>query len=334
MRPIVRSLAAAFAVAMFLPNSPSTALAASPSPSPSESVEPSVSPQPVAHIALEPSTEVIPFRTWAIRVTGGTASVDVIEVDDSGSAFDVTVVGESATVEMSLTLPAELVLSASCFDYENQVEIGHVEPPQTFAFEVVPDGLYDCRYQTECAAPSTSDVGVAVWAWGAKFDVSRAWPISVDGGRALGSVGLCGSRPISSLRFVPDPDAPDGLFGQFSVDVFRDSASIEITAPASSGGRELVSAECEDQDDEGRLEDVLVPPRQLVFEVVANDFFTCYVRGAAGTVPPTDTRDAATGRSARGVTATVAFLVFAFLSAASFLTRRAVDQKMQRRRFT
>lgn len=323
MRPIVRSLAAVVVVALFVPAATSPAFAQNASATPS--VEPSGSPRPDARVALAPSTEMIPFRTWTIAATGGTPSVDVLEVDDSGSAFDVTVSGESATVELTLTLPAEHVMRASCFDFDNQVEIGHVEPPRQFVFDVVPGGLYDCEYDTECAGPSSPPyAGVAVSAPTPDFAVSEPWPISVAGGRALGSDGLCGTSPISSLRLVQDPDIPGALLGAFSVEVFGESAAVEITAPRPKGGSALVVAECGEQNDEGRLHDVLVLPRRLVFDVVPLGFYDCFVQGRQGTVPPTDTQaGGAPADSSTGLTGVILVVLIGVLSGSLFLATRS-----------
>lgn len=277
-------------VAMLLPAATApTAFAQDESASASPSAEPLGSPLPDAHITLEPFTETIPFRTWAIAVTGGSASVDVLEVEDFGSGFDVTVFGQSATVELTLTLPPDLVLVAECFDFDNQVTIGAVEPPQRLVVDVVQGGSYTCSYGSECAGPSgPPHAAVALFASTDGFDVSRPWAISVTGGGAV-SLG-CSPRRISSLTLVPDPEILDTLFGAFAVEPFGESATVVITAPRPKGGG-AVAAQCEDQDSEGRLRDVLVPPRRLVFDVVPLGFHTCYVQGhpGTGTVPPTDT---------------------------------------------
>jgi hypothetical protein len=273
-------------------SSPARSATASPSETarPSPSVEPSGSPLPDAHITLEPFTETIPFRTWAIAVTGGSASVEVLEVVDGGSGFEVIVFGQSATVELTLTLPPELVLVAECFDFDNQVTIGGVEPPQRLVLEVVQGGSYTCSYGSECAGPSgppQASVGLSVSTVG--FDAAGPWAISVTGGRAV-SLG-CSPRRISSLTLVPDPEITDTLFGAFNVEPVGESATVEITAPRPKGAGALVAADCEDQDSEGLLRDVLVPPRRLVFDVVPLGFHICYVQGhpGTGTVPPTDT---------------------------------------------
>ena len=121
-------------------------------------------------------------------------------------------------------------------------------------------------------------------------DIPRPWPISVTGGRAVAYA--VGRPPISALRLLPDPDlGPDYLMGAFAVEVFGESAIVEMTAPLSPGGS-LVSAECEDQNNE-RFFDALVPPQRIVFEVVPLNFYSCDVLARAGsvapTVPPTDT---------------------------------------------
>ena len=329
MRSVIRSLAVVGAIASFVPFSTSSVSAADPSASPSVSVEPSESPRPDAVINLAPLTEMIEFRTWAISVTGGSPSVDTLQVQGFGSGFEVTVDGESATVELALALPAELVLRASCSDAGG--EIGHVEPPRRFVFDVAPGGFYDCDYDTQCAGPSSPPyAGVAVSVSATDFDVSRRWPISVAGGRTLGSDELCGTSPISALTLVRDPDIPDALFGAFSVEVFEQSASVDITAPRPRGGSALVAAECGEQDEDGRLHDVLVPPRRLVFDVVPMGLYDCFVQGRRGTVPPTDTHAAsALAASSAGMTGLVFGLLVAVFSGAFLMGRRRAPDRPQ-----
>jgi hypothetical protein len=300
MRLVVASVALVVGVSILLP--PATAPTAlgqdasvepSASASASESAEPSGSPLPDAHITLAPAVEAIPFRTWAVAVTGGTSSVDVLEAEDMGSGFSVTVFGQTATVELTLTLPPDLQLVADCFDFDNQVPIGAVEPPQRLVLQVVQGGSYECRYDSECAGPSgPPSASVGLLAPTADFDASTPWAIRITGGRAV-ALG-CSGPAISALALVPDTEIPDALFGAFRVELFGESATVEMTAPQPKGGRALASAQCEDQiPPDGLLYDVLVPPRRLVFDVVPFNTYSCDVHGRAGavprTVPPTDT---------------------------------------------
>ena len=146
--------------------------------------------------------------------------------------------------------------------------------------------------------------------------MSKPWAISVTGGRALGFVGRCGTRPISSLRLGSDPELPDPLFGAFRVELAGDSATVEITAPRAKSGDGLAAAECEDQDSDGLLRDVLVRPRQLVFEVVPLGYRTCYVEGQLG-APTTDTLPARQPR--RPATSPLVFALLACIAVASTL---------------
>ena len=325
MRLIGRSVALVLALVL-LPaatafaqdGSASASASTSPSASvaPSQSLEPSGSPLPDADITLEPSSESIPFRTWAIAVTGGSASVELLEVEDFGSSFPVTVDGQSATVTMTLTLPPDLVLAVECFDFGDQ-EIGSVEPPNRLVLEVVQGGSYTCRYDTVCAGPPMPPLAsVALYVSTDGFDVSRRWAVSVTDGRAV-SFGCSPSR-ISTLTLEPDFKLPDTLFGAFRVEPFGESATVEIAAPPPRGGAALVAADCEDQDSEGLLRSVLVPPGRLVFDVVPNGFHVCYVQGRPGAVPPTDT--APGGRSdAPSGTVPIVTVLLAGVFAASLL---------------
>ena len=290
--------------------SPSASVEPSPSASPSQSAEPSGSPLPDAQITLVPDSETSSFRSWAIAVTGGSASVDVLEVPDGGSEFTVTVLGQSATVELTLTLPPDQVLVARCF------EIGAVEQPNRLVLEVVQGGTYECHYDTECAGPSgppNATVGLRVAADG--FDVSRPWAISVTGGRAVSFV--CTPRRISTLRLASYADIPEFLYGAFSVDPFGESATVEITAPPPRGGGGLVSAQCEDESNL-RIMDVLVPPRRLVLKVKPLRSYICDIRAGQGTVPPTNTLSQGAPVPSSGGWATV-LAVLAGITAAGLL---------------
>jgi hypothetical protein len=335
MHLVVASVATVLGVAMLLPAaaaptalaqesaspsasaSPSSSASPSPSIAPGPSVEPSGSPLPDASITLEPYTETTPFRTWAVAVTDGRASVDVLEVEDTGSGFSVTVFGQSATIELTLTLPPDLQLVADCFDFDSQVSIGAVEPPQRLVLQVVQGGSYACGYGSECAGPSPPpSATVILTAPLDDFDVSPPWAIRVTGGRAV-AFGCSGPR-ISALTLEPDTEIPDTLFGVFAIEVLAESATVEMTAPLPKGGRALDSAECDDQNNE-RFLDVLVPPRRLVFDVVPLNTYICDVHGRTGAVPRTDTLAAPpSGPSSGGLPMVIAVLsgitagVFAF----------------------
>ncbi|HEX2469299.1 MAG TPA: hypothetical protein VHK05_01820 [Candidatus Limnocylindrales bacterium] len=334
MRLVVASVALVVGVSILLP--PATAPTAlgqdasvepSASASASESAEPSGSPLPDAHITLAPAVEAIPFRTWAVAVTGGTSSVDVLEAEDMGSGFSVTVFGQTATVELTLTLPPDLQLVADCFDFDNQVPIGAVEPPQRFVLQVVQGGSYECRYGSECAGPSgppQADVGL--YASTGDFDVSPPWPIMVTGGRAV-AFG-CSGGPIAALTLRPDPEIPELLFGVFAVESVAESASVEMTAPRPKGGRVLVSARCEDQTNE-RFFDALVRPRQLVFDVVPGTTYICDTRARSGALPPTDTLAGPTPRQSSGSWPTVLAGLAGVVAASLLILVRARRERLR-----
>ena len=159
-------------------------------------------------------------------------------------------------------------------------------PPGQIVLEVVQGGDYLCGYGSGISVPPgrSPAAGVFLSVPGHEFDISRPWPISVTGGRAVAYA--VGRPPISALRLLPDPDlGPDYLIGAFGVEVSGESAIVEMTAPLSPGGA-LVSATCEDQNNE-RLFNALVPPQRIVFEVVPLNLYSCDARARAGTVAPT-----------------------------------------------
>jgi hypothetical protein len=250
--------------------------------------------------------------------------VDVLEVDDSDSGFSVGVLGQSATVTMTLTLSSGLLV-AECFDEGNEVPIGAVEPPNRLVLEVVQEGFYTCRYGSGCAGPSEPMASVSLYASTEDFDVSRQWTISVTGGRAV-STG-CSPRTISTFSLRPDPKIPGLLFGAFLVEPFGVSATVDITAPRPRGGGAIVAAQCEDQDSDGRLRDVLVPPNRLVFDVLVEGLHTCYVEGRAGTapptVPPTDTPAVAPFGPSSRMVPTVLTVLFGVLVGCLLISLRA-----------
>ena len=311
------------------PSAPPSAPSSDASVAPSLSAEPSGSlVSPDAVINLEPASETIPARTWAIAVSGGTADIDTLEVDDFGSSFPVTVSGQTATVTLTLTPSPELVLNAGCVDSGNEGTVGTVEAPDRLVLEVVPGGTYTCRYDTACAGPSGPPLAsVFLYVSREVFDVPGPWAISVTDGRALGQVGLCGTRLISSLKLVVDPELPEWLVGGFSVEPFGESATVEITAPRSNSGAALPGAACEDQDSGGLTRDILVSPRQLVFDVAPMTFFVCYVEGkpggAPGTVPPTDTLAYGPQRSGSGAVPIVIVLLVSVVAASLLVGVRA-----------
>ena len=80
---------------------------------------------PDARVQLQVGSEGEPTRDWAIAVTGGIPSVDVVTVPDpvDGYALFAGILGESATVELTATLPAGSQLTeATCFSYDEQVD--------------------------------------------------------------------------------------------------------------------------------------------------------------------------------------------------------------------
>jgi hypothetical protein len=261
-------------------------------------------------------------------VSGGTAGIDTLEVDDFGSSFPVTVSGQTAAVTMTLTLSPQLVLNAECVDSGNEGTVGTVEASDRLILEVVPGGTYTCTYDAACAGPSGPPVaGVFLYVSREDFNVPGPWAISVTDGRALGQVGLCGTRQISSLRLVVDPELPEWLVAGFSVEPLGESATVEITAPRSNSGGALPGAACEDQDGEGGLQEVLVPPRQLVFDVRPMSFHVCYVEGrqggVPGTVPPTDTPANDPQRSGSGAVPIVIVLLASFVATSLLVGARA-----------
>jgi len=287
------------------PGTPTATSIPTVTPSPTETSAATVPPSPTdapsdrapddAVVSLAPFTDTIPFRTWAIEVAGGNASVDSLEVDDFGSAFHVTVEGQSARVVMTLTLPSDLELAAECFQLDSDVPVEILHPPRELILDVVQGGSYTCSYGTECVAPpAAGNAGVALYVATNAVELSRPWALSITGGRPL-SAG-CNQHPISSLALERDQEVPDWWFAAFDVDVMTPPARVEITAPA--GARpSFGKAQCEDQVKD-RFLDVLVPPRRLVFDVARFGYYVCYVEGhvasTAGTAPPTDTlRDVA-----------------------------------------
>jgi len=159
-------IALGLSAAMLLPAA--TAPAASAPPRgvvPSGSDEPSGPPLTDAVVDLVVQSEADPVRNWAIAVTGGRPSVDVVTVPDpiDGSAhFTVAVFGQSATVEMTVTLPAgSELIRGSCFDFNEQVEHDALVAPRRLVLEVVRGGRYECLYGSGLAgapkptAPST-----------------------------------------------------------------------------------------------------------------------------------------------------------------------------------
>jgi len=119
---------------------------------PNESVESSGSALPDAQVELTVTSETDPARDWAIAVRGGTPSVDGISVPDPVEGdgwFTVAVLGLSATVEMTVALPAGAQLTMGhCFDVNDQIEHVALVAPRRLVVEVVQGGLYLCSYQS------------------------------------------------------------------------------------------------------------------------------------------------------------------------------------------
>jgi hypothetical protein len=132
---------------------PSASVEPSASVAPSASVEPLGSPLPDAIVELAVGTELEPARNWAIAVTGGSPSVDVVTVrdpTDEYASFTVAVFGQSATVEMTLVLPAGSQLAgATCEDFDEQVNHDTLVPPRQIILEVVQGGHYLCVYGSD-----------------------------------------------------------------------------------------------------------------------------------------------------------------------------------------
>ena len=160
MRLVVSMVALVFGTAMLLPAAtarpafaqvePSASVAPSASVPPSASVEPSEPPLPDAEVELDGGT-FEPVANWAIAVTGGTPSVDFVEVDDIGGAFfTVNVFGQSATLEMTATLPTGSQLTlGECRVNSLGPDIDVLVAPDRLVIEVVQGTNYSCLYVSD-----------------------------------------------------------------------------------------------------------------------------------------------------------------------------------------
>ena len=150
MRLVVGSFALVLGVAMLLPAaSVPAALAQDASASPSASVEPSGS--ATADVSVELVVEPgDPALEWAITVTGGSPSVDVLELREieigSHGVFTIAMDGPSATVEMTPALPPgwELIMVGCLNDLDPPTEIDPLVEPGGFVLEVVTGRSYSC----------------------------------------------------------------------------------------------------------------------------------------------------------------------------------------------
>ena len=167
------------------------------------------------------------------------------------------------------------------------MQIEALVPPRRFVLEVIPGHHYTCTYGTAIAVPPGSPprTGVFLSVPSDEFDISRPWPISVSGGRAIAY--KVGWPRITALRLVQDPEFPDLILGAFLVEVLGQTATVEMTAPLPPGEM-LVSAGCS-RDVDGRIYSVLAAPRRMVFEVVPLNDYICDARARPGSLPPTDT---------------------------------------------
>jgi hypothetical protein len=138
-------------------------VAAGGSAAPSTSPDPSASPLADATVVLE-SSDFELTEDWAIAVTGGVASVDVVNVPSGDvGGFTVNVIGESATVEMTAKQPPGWQLTMSvCTDLDNQVPGGSdaLVAPRQLVLEVVPGGSYECIFQSGPGSGAADDCSV------------------------------------------------------------------------------------------------------------------------------------------------------------------------------
>ena len=255
---------------------------------PSGSVQPSASRPPDAVVELFLGFETETARDWAIKVTGGSPSVDFATVNGVvGGRFTVEVLGPSAQVEMTVTLPSGRVLEhGDCFEPLTGVEHDSFVAPDRIVLQVVQGGFYSCFYGTRQAGPTQAvPHGVQVDLFSeSKSRVGRTWDIAVGGGNAQPNV----------LNL-------DDFGGAFHVFFFGPSATVEMTVRLPPGWA-LRHGVCFFHDESVRR-DVLAGPRQLVLEVAPNGDASCdYLVGRTGgpTAPPTDSLAVAQTRSSSG----------------------------------
>lgn len=149
MRLVVGSVALVLSVAVLLPAAGvPAALAQDESASPPASVVPSASVEPSASATLDVVVELLvepgdPALEWAITVTGGSPSVDILELREieigSHGAFTIAMDGPSATVEMTPALPPrwELIIVGCRDDLDPPTEIEPIVEPGGFVLQVV-----------------------------------------------------------------------------------------------------------------------------------------------------------------------------------------------------
>ncbi len=255
---------------------PSASVAPTASTAPSASPEPSGSPVPDAVVELLLSSESEAARDWAIEVTGGSPSAEFVTVEDVvGVRFTVAVLGSSATVEMTVTLPSGRVLDhGGCFEPRTGVEHDSLVAPDRVVLQIIQGGFYSCYYGTRRAGPTQAvPNGVQVDLFQEPLSrVGRTWDIAVVGG-------------TTDLKVVK----LDDFGGGFLVFFFGPSATVEMTVRLPTGWA-LKHGSCFFHDGSPRR-DVLAGPRRLVFDVVPNGDASCdysVTRTGGPTLPPTD----------------------------------------------
>lgn len=156
MRLVVGSVALVLSVAVLLPAAGvPAALAQDESASPPASVVPIASVEPSASATLDVVVELLvepgdPALEWAITVTGGSPSVDILELREieigSHGAFTIAMDGPSATVEMTPALPPrwELIIVGCLDDLDPPTEIEPIVEPGGFVLQVVTGRDYIC----------------------------------------------------------------------------------------------------------------------------------------------------------------------------------------------
>jgi hypothetical protein len=131
--------------------------ASSPSPSSSASLEPSRSPLLDALVQMDIGSETEPIRDWAIAVSGGVPSVDVLSVPDPTYGwveFAVAMSEATATVELTATLPAGWRLSqGTCTSDDDPVARDVLVAARQLVFEVRPGVSYQCFYGSASDTP-------------------------------------------------------------------------------------------------------------------------------------------------------------------------------------
>ena len=336
MRLVIAIVALLLGVAMLQPApaiptalaqvAPSASVAPSiaPSTAPSASAAPPGSTAPEAFVELFLVDPGDPAHEWDITATGGSPSVGHLTLQDMGDpgfygAFDVELVGQSATVELATTLPPgwELVRVGCRDDSDPPTQIQPTVEQRSFALEVLAGRRYSCFpasdfFQGEPGA----DVLVEFFV-NELGDPTMAWDIAVTGG-------------VPSVDHLTLHHPVQGEFGGwFNIDVVGQSASLKMTT-ALPAGRALTMAGCSDDFDPPTMIRPVIEQGSVTFEVVTGRRHSCFVaqREVGGvpepagrpepTPPPTDAlAGARAGSSLEGWPIILAFM--AAVIAASLL---------------